>query len=228
MAGSGRSSSPRGLLTPLQIDLLERFQAASESFFLTGGGALGEYYLGHRRSQDMDLFTADARAFQESDRILRAVVDELGASVRTLRSGPGFRRYIVERDDDQLVLDVVHDAVPQIDGQKNAFGSILVDTLGEIAVNKICSLLSRTETKDLVDLFFIDREGLDPLDLLEQAKAKDSGLTPASLAYTISQVPIRPLPEGMVAELTGDELSDFRNRLVERLTALAFPEGGGK
>lgn len=39
-----------------------------------------------------------------------------------------------------------------IDPEKTAFGAVRVDTLREIAANKICTLLSRSEIKDLVDL----------------------------------------------------------------------------
>lgn len=44
-------------LTPLQREILERFFARQSGFFLTGGGALAGFHLGHRETHDLDLFT---------------------------------------------------------------------------------------------------------------------------------------------------------------------------
>jgi hypothetical protein len=52
------SCQPR--LTQLQRDLLEAFFARETQFALAGGTALGGFHLGHRQSQDLDLF-ADLR-----------------------------------------------------------------------------------------------------------------------------------------------------------------------
>ncbi len=49
----------KGLLTPLQREFLRLFAGLpdQERFYLTGGTALSEFYLGHRLSFDLDLFT---------------------------------------------------------------------------------------------------------------------------------------------------------------------------
>ena len=46
-------------LTPLKRAFLDAFFAENRSFFLTGGSALGIFYLDHRRSYDLDLFTTE-------------------------------------------------------------------------------------------------------------------------------------------------------------------------
>lgn len=43
--------------TSLKIDLLKEFFSINKSFFLTGGSALGMFYLDHRKSYDLDLFS---------------------------------------------------------------------------------------------------------------------------------------------------------------------------
>lgn len=45
--------------TPLKRDFLRLWFAQEQRFFLTGGSALGLFYLDHRRSYDLDLFTSD-------------------------------------------------------------------------------------------------------------------------------------------------------------------------
>ena len=56
-------------LTPLQADFLARFFATGtgQSFFLTGGTALAAFYLHHRMSVDLDLFTLDDLALREAE-----------------------------------------------------------------------------------------------------------------------------------------------------------------
>ncbi len=56
----------------------------------------------------------------------------------------------------------------------NDFGGIQVDSLEDIAVNKVCAL-SRQEPKDYIDLYFILTETPWTLEyLLERARLKDS------------------------------------------------------
>jgi hypothetical protein len=46
-------------LSPFQRALLEAFFRRSPAFYLTGGAALAGFYLGHRRTEDLDLFTTE-------------------------------------------------------------------------------------------------------------------------------------------------------------------------
>jgi len=49
----------KGIITKLQKEILFIFSKLADSriFYLTGGTALAEFYLGHRKSFDLDLFT---------------------------------------------------------------------------------------------------------------------------------------------------------------------------
>ena len=51
----------KGIITDLQRKILLAFSEipGSEMFYLTGGTALAEFYLAHRRSYDLDLFTTE-------------------------------------------------------------------------------------------------------------------------------------------------------------------------
>lgn len=51
----------KGLLTPIQEAFLRLFATLpdQERFYLAGGTALKEFYLGHRLSYDLDLFTPE-------------------------------------------------------------------------------------------------------------------------------------------------------------------------
>jgi hypothetical protein len=85
------------------------------------------------------------------------------------------------------------------------FGAIRVCPPNEILVNKLCTLLPRAE------------------DALRLAMQKDGGLTPAQLAWVLSQITLGEdarIPGGLAVE----ELRAFVGDLIARLTRLAFPE----
>ena len=51
------------------------------------------------------------------------------------------------------------DHVPQVFPEKPLIGTIRIDPPEEILVNKLCTLLSRAEIRDLVDVRELDRAG---------------------------------------------------------------------
>jgi len=209
-------------LTALQRALLEAFFRIERRFFLTGGAALAGFYLHHRQTLDLDLFTLDPAAFETGRRALDAAAAELGATVAVRQHAPGFERYVVSGRGESVVVDLVLERVPQTAGAKRVIDSVSVDPLEEILVNKLTTLLSRAEERDLVDLLFLERQGLKAEDGLPAALEKDGGCTPAALAWVLSEVSI---PDGV--ELPGGvsaaELRTFVADLIVRLRRAAFP-----
>lgn len=201
--------------------MLLGFFRRSRSFFLTGGAALAAYHLGHRTTDDLDLFTATAD-LNEGVSVLRSVADEMGASIQALRTSPDFRRFLLSLGDEGVVVDLVRDRTPQIYAEKLDRDGVLVDPAAEILANKLCTLLSRGEVRDLVDVLFLERSGLRVEDALVPASSKDGGLTPAQLAWVLSQITVGSdarIPAGV----TPVELRTFLEDLVSRLTRLAYP-----
>lgn len=88
--------------------------------------------------------------------------------------------------------------------------SILLDTIHEIMVNKLCTLLSRSEIRDLIDL-----------DLgLKHAAQKDGGFSALTLAWVLEKFPLQKL--ATVAGISAEEtlrLDQFRLDLIKRLTS---------
>jgi hypothetical protein len=217
------SSHPPSRLTALQRDLLEAFFAREGRLFLTGGGALAGFYLGHRTTEDLDLFGAPGLDLAEPARALEDAARALGATVAPRSTFPDFRRLLVTRGAETCLVDLVVDRAPVVDAAKAQFGAVRVDTEREIAANKICTLLSRSEIKDLVDLTALVRTGIDLDRAFADARRKDSGAEPATLAWLLEQLAIGPdavLPSGISAEA----LLAFRDELVKKLRAMAFDE----
>jgi len=208
-------------LTPLQTELLEAFFGHEDRFYLTGGAALAGFHLGHRETHDLDLFALDP-IMDDGVRALRQAARDVGASWREVRTAPEFRRVLLSREDDSVIVDLVIEHAEQVRPEKPAHGSVRVDPAEEILANKLCALLGRAEIRDLVDVRALEGLGLSLTDALTAGERKDGGLTPAQLAWVLSQIAI-----GDDADLPGGvgptELREYLNGLVDRLARLARP-----
>jgi len=221
MAGVKMGSSKYSLL-PLQRDVLERFCEQEDGFFLTGGAALVGFYLHHRETTDLDLFTTDEQAFQRARSVLATVAHDLGIRLETKQSARGFQRHLLLGDSESVVVDLVLDRAAQLHADKTLRGGIRMDSPDEILANKLTALLARSEERDIMDVMFLERAGYAVEDALEDALAKDGGCTPGQLAFVLSEIVI---PEGVTlpADIRPDELRVYLTDLVRRLRTLALP-----
>ena len=211
----------RGRLSPLQIEILEAFFGHEDRFYLTGGGALVGYHLGHRETHDLDLFTLSSTV-EDGVRALRAAATDVGACWREVRTAPEFRRVLLSRPDESVIVDLVFERTEQLRPDKPRHGIVRVDPAEEIFANKLCTLLGRSEIRDLVDARALEGVGLSLTQALEAGQRKDGGLTPAQLAWVLSQITIgdgASLPGGV----TPADLRDYLRGLIDRLVRLGHP-----
>jgi hypothetical protein len=103
---------PVSRLGRLQQDLLEGFFRRERRFFLTGGAARAGFHLGHRETDDLDLFVTED-VLDDGLAALDEVARELGARTKSLTTSPDFRRRLVRHDDEAVVVDVVWQANPR-------------------------------------------------------------------------------------------------------------------
>lgn len=208
-------------LSGFQREILRGFCRRAKAFYLTGGAALAEYHLGHRTTEDLDLFTRSGH-LDDGDRALRETAGEIGARIESIQTSPEFRRRLVLRGDEAVVVDLVLERVVRGEREPELHDGIAVDPPEEILANKLCTLLSRAEVRDLVDVMALLRAGYDLSDALSLAARKDAGMTPAQLSWVLSQIRIGDdahVPgEAKVADLRG-----FLESLQQWLTRLAFP-----
>jgi hypothetical protein len=205
----------------LQRDLVEAFFARERHFHLTGGAALAGYYLGHRTTEDLDLFSPPGPALEDAARALAEAARACGGEVEALRTFEDFRRLGVRRGEETCIVDLVIDRAPAIDAIKELRGNVRLDTLREIAASKLCTLLGRSEIKDLVDVQALLGAGIDLGQAVCDAERKDGGADPATLAWILDRLrigPEAPLPWGV--DPVG--LERFRASLVQDLQRLAF------
>ncbi len=216
-------SSRRGL-TALQQALLDAFRGV-EGAWITGGSALGGFHLHHRRSYDIDVFSAEASRLDELADRVRAWCGAHDARCESVQAWPGFQRLRITRGDEQTLVDLVHETAAQVVpvDQKPVVDGLRIDPLRELRANKLAALLGRGDVKDLVDLHALALAGQDPLDGLEDAARKDGGLDPATLAWVLASVPVDTSTLLLEEPLDESELRRFRDALVEALQRLAWP-----
>lgn len=120
------------------------------------------------------------------------------------------------------MVDLVRERAAQVVPDKPLLGRIRVDPAEEILANKLCALLSRAELRDLVDVRALEQAGFSLEDALASGAKKDAGLTPAQLAWVLSEITI-----GDDARLPGEvsvpELQRYLKDLTARLSRLGFP-----
>lgn len=208
------------ILTPLQRTVLDTVFAEdvfAQSFYLTGGTALAAWYLFHRYSDDLDLFTND----QSLELVWPTVQRLLPAWGLTVESRtPHFIRL---RHPEGLRVDIVHD-VPWRLGMPVRYGPWLVDSLENITLNKVAAIQGRLDVKDYVDLYLLLKD--DPpriLTWLSQAKQKDSSIEPFLWSRLIGDVDtFRVLPR-MLVPLQLTELVAFYRTLRRLILASLKP-----
>jgi nucleotidyltransferase AbiEii toxin of type IV toxin-antitoxin system len=213
------ASSVSELLSPLQRDFLRAFATRPSGFFLSGGAVLVGWVLAHRRTDDLDLFTIEDGPMHDADRLARSIAADVRATVEARQTSPDFRRYTVRRGAEAIVVDFIRERVPQL-REKIVREGIPMDPVEEIVANKICALLGRAELRDVVDLYCLDQAGHHVDEYLEDAQQKDGGVTPAALAWVLSELAI---PDVLPGDTDAAAVREYVRDLESRMRRLAVP-----
>jgi hypothetical protein len=201
--------SPKDVLSALQWDFLSGFFNGAPPFFLTGETALSAFYLRHRYSEDLDLFTLDNNAFDRVPLYVADTATKLTASVASLQIAPQFRRYRLSRNGESVIVDFVREVVPQISEEKNRFDGIVVDTLDDITANKICAVIGRA--------------GYALENYIRLAERKDAGVSQAMVAYLLSEIRLLKVPDYMIAPISIEDVQEYFRSLARKLAVESFP-----
>ena len=167
----------KSILTTRQLNFLEllsKDKQITKRFYLTGGTALAEFYLQHRLSEDIDLFTEKEEVNQTLvDTFLKKASLELPIVEIKKSQFLGLVSYfLIFKDGEKLKVDFNYYPFPQIN-KGTKFKNLSVDSIYDIAVNKVQTMFTRTRSRDFVDLYFIIQSFNYPLDqLIRDSKAK--------------------------------------------------------
>ncbi len=166
----------RGVITALQRDLLTLFASLPDQqyFYLTGGTALAEFYLGHRLSFDLDFFTSQDGLIQPFSYQLEKACENRGFHVTVVRRFATFVQFTVDRGNESHKIDLALDSPFRFEATVQADYGGYVNDFNDLKVDKLLAYFGRAEPRDAIDLYFLMQ--LEPLDvLLELAPQKDPG-----------------------------------------------------
>jgi hypothetical protein len=152
---AGLASAQRRILAALGASPL------ASTYYLSGGTALAAFYLHHRTSEDLDLFTQDEVPLYTLESFLGALA---GVRVESYRKLHDRRLFLLEADGAPLKVEFTRFPFSQARPPFTVTGGLRIDHLLDIYLNKLNAACDRREPKDDVDLYFLlDTPGLPPL-----------------------------------------------------------------
>ena len=176
----------RGILTSLQkrvLRILGHLQDISE-FYLTGGTALAEFYLGHRLSFDLDLFTTEEGLIVPFSYQVEKTLTTHGLQVEVVRRFSSYVEMTIYGMGDSLRLDLALDTPFRLGEPLPSPYGVLVNDFEDLKAEKTLAYYGRAEPRDAVDLYFLLQKG-DLDDLMKLASQKDSGFDPYWFAIAL-------------------------------------------
>ena len=176
-------------LYPFQDQVLQLIHALDTGFHLTGGTALSRGYLHHRFSDDLDLFVNDDEHFPLwADRVIQSLMNHPW-TLNVLQREERFTRLNLQQANLALKIDLVND-VPSRVGMPWLHSMLgMIDTVENILANKVTALISRSEPKDLADVWAICTQlKLSLPTAIGGAQGKAAGIFPADLARALCSV----------------------------------------
>lgn len=127
-----------------------------DRFYWTGGTLLSHYYLHHRKSFDLDFFSDNAFTREELTPFLVDVKKALSADTLIERKIYDRWEFVISQRDPVLRFEFVHynhekkRLAPLVQ-----YRGLLIDSLPDLAANKVMAYLDRNEPKDLFDVYIL-------------------------------------------------------------------------
>lgn len=199
----------------------------SPPWTLMGGAALAGLHLGHRATRDLDLFWRRRSELGELVREAEQWLHRAGLQVQVVQRAAAFARLRVADGTETVTVDLVAEPAPPLElEERAALGDFVVPVASrhELLVTKLCSLLGRSEIRDLQDVAALLEAGGDLRRAAEDAPRVDTGFSPLTLAWVLRGLAVEKLAR--MAGIEGEaaaELARFRDGLVAELVRLARP-----
>lgn len=164
------------------LETIAKEKPITDAFYLTGGTALAEYYLHHRYSEDLDFFSPDEFPIEGITAILKKIGQSIG--IENMRFEQSFNRnlFFLTIVDEEVKTEFTYFPFERIDTTRKE-GALAIDSLIDIAVNKLFTIYQKPRARDFIDLYCIlqqERWTID--DLSQKAQIKfDTHIDPLQL-----------------------------------------------
>ncbi|MBI3485714.1 nucleotidyl transferase AbiEii/AbiGii toxin family protein [Candidatus Daviesbacteria bacterium] len=206
------------ILTQNQQIILNQLSLSEylKEFYLTGGTALSAFYLKHRYSDDLDFFSE-----RKFDNKIIFTLMEMWSKKCNFKFSSNFAEVnymfnLIFDKNSELKVDFAYYPYKRIE-KRDIINGVEVDSLTDIAVNKLLVVTQRSEVKDFVDLYFLLRD-FSVWDLIEGVKVKfKKEIDPFILAADFLKIEDFDFLPRMIKPLEIDLLKEFYRKLSKEL-----------
>ncbi|HAZ14740.1 MAG: hypothetical protein A2X86_10405 [Bdellovibrionales bacterium GWA2_49_15] len=210
---------------PLRKAIEHIFSQNIQGCVLVGGTAIAGYYAGHRKSDDIDLFTRDEAAQIATIKACQSLA-KLGAKLVEHQHTPGYYKATCTLDGHNFTIDIVLDTnLHKVGRTIRLENAVAVADLLTLLKMKASTLISRCSEKDLYDIRWIlgKMQEVTINDLLKWAQEMDAGAIPESLYNVVAGTVLRKaacdfsLTPEIGAEQIYKELRQFKKELAQAI-----------
>jgi len=191
------------------LDALAGERTITDAFYLSGGTALAEYYLHHRYSEDLDFFSQDEFPIEGVTTVLKKIGKRAG--IAGMRHEQSFNRnlFFLDVGSETIKTEFTYYPFERIDTTRKE-GELAIDSLLDIAVNKLFTIYQKPRARDFIDMYCIlQKEDWTIPDLSYKARIKfDTHIDPLQLGAQF---------------VRADELKDYP-RMIEPLDAAMWQD----
>ena len=194
------------ILTPEQerlLSLASKEPYLCKKYYFTGGTPLAAFYLHHRLSEDIDLFTENEVHLPSIRAFVGKVQEKLKLKKIDYRQFLGLHSFqLFFSPKNILKVDFNYYPFPRIE-KGSKYLNISVDSVLDIAVNKVHTIYMKPRARDFIDIYFIlQKMKYDLSHLIIFAKTKfDWHIDPVQLGSRF---------------MTASEQSDYP-RMIEKI-----------
>ena len=211
---SKKQNAQQQILTPEQdkfLELISRNKYVRERFYFTGGTPLSAFYLQHRLSEDIDFFSEKEIYLPSVRGFIKKIQNALRIQKVDYTNFLGLHSFqLFFPDRTILKVDFNYYPFPRIEkGIK--YKHIAVDSILDIAVNKVHTIAMKPRARDFIDIYFIIKEKkYDFRELLAKAKVKfDWHIDPIQLGSRLFQATqVKDFPR-MIKKINHQDWQDF-------------------
>lgn len=218
----------KSLLTANQQKFLNFFSTQKDLtslFYFTGGTCLTECYLHHRFSEDLDFFSQEEFDPQDITSLLQSSKKLIGHSKLDYQSSFNRNIYqLIYPSSDILKVEFSYYPFERID-KTNKIGNITIDSLLDIAVNKVFTIHQNPRGRDFYDLYCIlnSQKDLNLMELIRLARLKfDSRVDYLQLCGNLMRVKILKDDPIVIKSLDYQIIEDFILTEAKKLKGSIF------
>lgn len=212
----------KSILSPFQkiiLDELCKEKFITKNFCLAGGTALSEFYLKHRYSEDLDFFTDEKQAIDEVKIKLTPIFNRVGIKAVEYREISSSKIFFLKKGQKETVKTDFNYFPFKRFAQGKTYKGLEIESLLDIAISKLDTIITRKNARDFVDFYFIQKEHPFDLSMLlqkleEKMEVKIDPIFLGSRFLGISEIHDYPL---MIKAFPKEEMIKYFHSLVHSL-----------